>query len=371
MEYMLIEEQDQWPDVVRACDAVSVIAIDTEFMRFNTYYPMLGLVQIYTGKECFLIDPVAVGNLEPLKAILERADLLKVLHACSEDMEVFQHSLGTVPRPIFDTQIAGAMLGVGFSVGYQNLVEHYLSISLPKDQTRSDWLARPLTADQLEYAALDVIHLLEVYDKILEQLDGSPRRAWVLTESEAMGVDIPTLTPPDQCYLKVKGLWQFDASQLNLLKILFAWRETTARKDNVPRNRVADEKALVTIVKEGLNSRSEFQREAGMLPRQLRKYCDQILFLKAEAQQVPEAEFPAQMKRTDTPVSSKKLKKLRQVLAREAEHLNIAPELLTKRRHLEKLIRSEDAQGAYHLPDELKGWREDLIGKPLLVALAD
>lgn len=370
-EYRLIEDDAAWPDVIRACESVPVIALDTEFMRTNTYYPLVGLIQIYTGSACFLIDPLAMKSLQPLADILVRPDLLKVLHACSEDIEVFQHALGIVPAPLYDTQIAAAVLGVGYSIGYQNLVSHYLDISLPKDQTRSDWLARPLSKEQLNYAALDVIHLLQVYEAQMENLLDSPRHEWVLTESDAMGVDIPTLVAPEDSYKRVKGLWQFDRRQLNLLQVLFAWRESTAREENLPRNRVVDEKALISIVRDGLNERAALQRKAGMSPRQVRKYGDQILFLVAEAKRLPDADCPPRVLRTDTPVASSKLKKLRKVLADEAEKLQIAPELLTRRRDLEQLIRSEDASGRYSLPDELKGWREEVIGRPLLAALTE
>ena len=161
-QYQYVETRVQLLSAVEACKSAGVIALDTEFARFNTYYPIVGLIQIATRDDCFLIDPVALSDLEPLAPLLQNPGILKVFHACSEDLEVFQHALGVIPAPLFDTQIAAAVLGVGFSMSYQALVEHWLGVSLPKDQTRSDWLARPLTAQQLHYAALDVIHLLEV-----------------------------------------------------------------------------------------------------------------------------------------------------------------------------------------------------------------
>lgn len=367
--YTLVEDDRDLQMVVDACRGIDVIAVDTEFARFNTYYPIVGLVQIYTGTDCFLIDPVNMDDLEPLSDILVRPDLLKVFHACSEDMEVFQHALGTIPAPVYDTQIAGAVLGVGFSVGYQAMVEHYLDISLPKDQTRSDWLARPLSTQQLDYAALDVIHLLQVYLKQAQELAGTPKQQWVEAESAELGVDIPTMIDPEICYKKLKGLWQLDRRQLNVLKTLFAWREQTARKEDMPRNRVADQKALMAIARGDLSGRQAFQHVAKMTPRQVRKYADDIMFLQSEAGLVPDRDCPEKVVRDDAPVSSAKLKKLRQVVEARAKALSVAPELLIKRRHLEKLLRSEDGRGQYHLPDELAGWREEAIGADLLGAL--
>ncbi len=370
-EYRYIDTDEQLQEVVEACLEVSVIALDTEFARFNTYYPIVGLIQIYTGAACFLIDPLSVSSIEPLKAVMEERSLLKVLHACSEDMEVFQYALGLVPSPVYDTQIASAALGVGFSVGYQALVAHYLDISLSKDQTRSDWLARPLTTSQLDYAALDVIHLLAVYKVQLEALEGGPKLGWVEAESLGLGQGIPTVAAPEDSYKKFKGLWQLNRMQLNLLKALCSWREITARKEDIPRNRVVDQKSLVLIVKEEITSMQGFQNGAGMTSRQVRKYGDQIQVIQAEAKLVSEADCPEIFVRTDAPINNKKLKRLKQVVEERALSLSVAPELLTKRRHLEKLIRSEDAQGQYHLPDELGGWRESVIGEALLAELSE
>ncbi len=371
VDYSYVDKAEQLRTVVDACREVSVIALDTEFARFNTYYPIVGLIQIYTGQQCFLIDPVSIGNIDALIPVMTDSSLLKVLHACSEDMEVFQHSIGVTPQPVYDTQIAGAALGVGFSVGYQALVEHYLSISLPKDQTRSDWLARPLTSEQLDYAALDVIHLLQVYEGQCVELSSGPKLQWIEADSAGLGKDIPTQMAPEDCYKKFRGLWQLNRQQLNLLKILCAWREVTARSENVPKNRIVDQKSLISIVKDGINNKQAFQNVANMSPRQVRRYGDEILFLQSEAKLLPEHECPELVDRTDAPINNKKLKRLRDVVAQRAKILSVAPELLTKRRHLEKLIRSEDVQGKYYLPSELGGWREAAIGEALLVELAD
>jgi ribonuclease D len=371
LEYRYIDTDEQLQEVVEACLEVSVIALDTEFARFNTYYPIVGLIQIYTGAVCFLVDPLSVSSIEPLKTVMAERSLLKVLHACSEDMEVFQYALGIVPAPVYDTQIASAALGVGFSLGYQALVEHYLDISLSKDQTRSDWLARPLTKSQLDYAALDVIHLLEVYKVQFSALKGGQKLGWVEEESLGLGQEIPTVSAPKDCYKKIKGLWQLNRIQLNLLKDLCSWREITARKEDIPRNRVVDQKSLVLIVKEGITSMRAFQNSAGMTSKQVRKYGEQIKIVQAKAKLVPEEGCPEIFLRTDAPINNKKLKRLKRIVEERALSLSIAPELLTKRRHLEKLIRSEDAQGKYHLPGELGGWREAVIGKALLAELLE
>src|SRR5690606_1721940 len=147
----------------------AALAIDTEFMRSETFYPIAGLLQFGVGKVCYLIDPLAINDFEPLRELLLDEAVTKVLHSCSEDLEVFQRWLNVVPAPLFDTQIAAAFAGYGFSLGYAGLIKAVLNIEIPKEETRSDWLQRPLSVAQLKYAALDVAHMLIVYGKLLQQ----------------------------------------------------------------------------------------------------------------------------------------------------------------------------------------------------------
>ncbi|MEX2327160.1 MAG: ribonuclease D, partial [Pseudomonadales bacterium] len=273
VKYHYIDDEAALVRMVTACSAHDVITVDTEFARSHTYYPEVGLVQIYDGENCYLIDPVAIGTLKPLAPLLEDSSVLKVFHACSEDMEVFQYAVGALPSPAFDTQIAAAAVGVGFSISYQNLVGHYLGIDVPKEETRSDWLQRPLTQSQLDYAALDVIYLLMVFNKQQVELTRLQRLDWVAEECSLLTSDIAIIVDPDQCYLRVKSAGRMSKAELNVLRILCAWREREARKQNVPRNRVIEEKALVALARAGAKDRDEL-RLAGLSERQLRKFGD-------------------------------------------------------------------------------------------------
>lgn len=364
-----IEDQAGLLAVIDACMDKPAIAVDTEFARTSTYYPMVGLIQIYNGETCYLIDPLSVTDLSPLTTLLTAPDVIKVFHACSEDMEVFQHSLGVVPTPLFDTQIAVAALGVGFSLSYQNMVEHYLSINVPKEETRSDWLQRPLTKSQLDYAALDVIYLQRVYEQLVAELALQGRDGWVTEECAHLSDNLATMIEPEDFYKKMKGLWKFNRKQLSVLRALCAWREVEARYSNVPRNRIIDQKSLLSIAAENVQDKKGLQRAEGVSPRQVRKYGDDLLLLAVEARKLPEEHTPHLVLKDSTRINSKLLGTLRTLSQSKAETLSIAPELLTKRRYLEQLLISGADSGKYELPRELSGWRQSVIGDELLEAL--
>ena len=369
-EFEIVVSASRLCEVVSLCREKSVVAIDTEFARFNTYFPIVGLIQLYDGDGCYLIDPVEIEDISSLTVLIEDSSVTKIFHACSEDLEVFKHSLGVAPATLFDTQIAAAMLGVGFSVSYQNLVEHYLDIRVPKEETRSDWLRRPLTNAQLKYAALDVIYLLQVYKKQHQHLQQIGRTSWVEQECRDLPTTIATQIDPLAYYQRVKNTARLTRRQLGLLQSLCAWREIKARELDIPRNRVVDEKSLFLIAQLSLH-KPDFQESANLSPRQLRKYGDDLQSMVDAIANVAEHELPPAVLKPTTRVNSKSLKSLKKVVDQKAEEINVAPEMLAKRRHLEQLLRSVDDQGQYSLPAAFDGWREAVIGLELLQQLVN
>lgn len=368
IEYVYIETDEALAKIMSRLRGRAAVALDTEFARSHTYYPEVGLVQLYDGETCYLVDPLGIDDLGVMAEFLLDRSVIKVLHACSEDLEVLQYAVGATPVPVFDTQIASAALGLNFAVSYQTLVEHFLHISIAKDETRSDWLQRPLSDAQLNYAALDVIHLLEVYFEQRDELEAADKAHWVAEECACLGGEVAITLAPEAFYRKVKSASRMTSAELNRLQVLCAWRERLARKLNVPRNRVVEEKALVAIARGDVRDKSRLQHAAGMTPRQVRKYGDEILFMLSEARLVPEHELPKTGPDT-APVNGDQLKMLKRIVQDRAESLNVAPELLARRRHLEQLVRSEELTGDYRLPAPLTGWREDVIGCFLLEAL--
>lgn len=356
-------------EAITSCRNVAVVSIDTEFMRSRTYYPIVGLIQIYDGTTSWLIDPVAVDDISPVAEVLEDENVLKVFHACSEDLEVFERCLGTLPRPLFDTQIAAAAAGIGYSLGYQGLVETLLSVSIPKEETRSDWLQRPLTDKQIEYAALDVIYLLQMYNKLVESMSGTNKLYWVEEECLAVLEDTAITSNPETCYLKLKTAWRLDEHQLNVLKTLCAWREETARRLDSPRSWVVDDKALFAIAKSEIADKNSLKEQANMANKQIRKYGDEILKLAEEARQAPVDECPPLIPRPARAPDPGVMAEMQRVIDDKAQALNMCRELLATKKHLEALFGSIDDRGEYHLPPVLSGWRQEVIGEDLLNVL--
>jgi len=344
----------------------AAIAVDTEFMRTDTFYPIAGLIQLGDGKTSYLIDPLAIENFSPLRALMLDENVVKVLHSCSEDIEVFDCLLGEVPAPIFDTQIAAAFAGFGFSLGYAGLVKAVLGIEIPKDETRSDWLQRPLSASQLKYAALDVAHMLIVYGKLLQLLKTSERLAWV--KSDCADLVLNARKPDDytEAFQKVGFAWKLRQVELAVLRDLCIWREVEARTRDIPRNRLIKEPSLFDIARKQPQDATQLHRIEDIPSRTLRNDTETILaIVRASSASDPET-WPVRLEPPLALQDAPLLKDLKKYVRETADTLQLPPELLIRKKEYEAIVRSGMKGGAYALPERLLGWRYDVIGKGLL-----
>ncbi|MCY1277263.1 Ribonuclease D [compost metagenome] len=345
------------------------VALDTEFVRVDTFYPLAGLVQVGDGQAAWLIDPLLIGDWRPFAALLENPAVVKVLHACSEDLEVFERLTGALPVPLFDTQLAAGYLNLGFSMGYSRLVQEVLSVELPKGETRSDWLQRPLSPTQLSYAAEDVLHLAELYEALLPRLSAE-KNAWLLEDGAELLANQRRVTLPEDVYKDAKLAWKLAPQQLAVLRELCAWREREARARNQPRNRVLREASLWPLARFQPDNLVSLARIDDMHPRTVRQDGEFILQLIKDAAALPPEAWPATLPEPLPPEASGVLKKLRAVGQREAERLDMAPELMLRKKTLEALLKSGFPAGPYQLPESLRGWRRERMGQALLDTLA-
>jgi ribonuclease D len=344
----------------------AAIAVDTEFMRTDTFYPIAGLIQIGDGKTSYLIDPLAITDFSPLRALMVDENVVKVLHSCSEDIEVFEILLGEVPSPIFDTQIAAAFAGFGFSLGYAGLVKAVLNTEIPKDETRSDWLQRPLSASQLKYAALDVAHMLIVYGKLLQILKASERLQWVKSDCADLVFNARKPDNFNEAYYKIGYAWKLRPQELGILRALCVWRETEARSRNIPRNRLIKEPSLFELARKQPQDLVHLQRIEDIPSRTLRNDADTLLEIIRTNLQTDSSTWPP---RLDAPLVQSEgplMKTLKKFVRDIAEGLNLPAEVLIRKKEYEAIVRSGMKGGEYKLPQRLLGWRYEVIGEGLL-----
>lgn len=342
------------------------LALDTEFMRTDTFHPRLALVQVSDGEGVWLVDPLAIDDLTPLAEVLADPGVVKVLHSCSEDLEVLQHAVGGRPAPLYDTQVAAAMTGHGFSLSYRALVERLLGVSLEKQETRSDWLQRPLSAAQLDYAAADVRFLFPVYAQLAQDAARLHRTDWIAAEMAQLLARAAGEVPPREQYLRVKGAGRLDRAGLAALRELAAWREAEARRRDRPRGHVVNDAELLVLAVARPSHWQELNAVEGLRPRMVREYGAALLAVLAEAIALPAAAHPPALDQAPPERAEREfIRACRDWLAERAQQLAIAPEMLARRAELEQLARSWSA-GEPSLPPALaNGWRREVVGEPL------
>ncbi|WP_111643269.1 ribonuclease D [Marinimicrobium alkaliphilum] len=344
------------------------IAIDTEFMRSSTFYPIAGLIQVGDGRGCYLIDPLAIEDMGPLKAVLLDTRVVKVLHSCSEDLEVFQRLLDLVPEPIFDTQIAAAYAGYGFSLGYAGLIKAALGLEIPKAETRSDWLQRPLSVAQMKYAALDVAHMLIIYGKLLKTLKDNGRLAWVREDCALLVSQARQPAVLEEAYRKVGLAWKLQPRELAVLQRLTIWREEQARARDIPRNRLVKEPPLWQMARTQPHTLEQLATIRDLPSRTVADDGETLLALIVEGQNSEPAHWPERLPMPLPRNQTGLMKALKHCVRERAEAQDLLPELVARKRDYEFIVRSGLEGGRYALPPRFAGWRGELVGESLLAA---
>jgi len=351
--------------------SLSAVALDTEFIRTDTFYPKPGLIQVGTGHNIYLIDPLRISEWQPLANLFSNPQVTKVLHACSEDLEVFKRLTDTPPQALFDTQIGAAYANMGYSLGYQALLRQLLQVNLPKDETRSDWLQRPLTESQVRYASLDVVHLLEAYEALKDQLAGHPHWLWAKEDSQRMTEDVTHNTGFGAAWKEVKKAWQLRPQQLAVLRDLCEFREHTARAMDVPRNRVIPKGSLWFLARyqpKDMRSLSGIQE---MRSSVIKKHGEQILALVRQAAQSDSDTWPASLPKPLSKEAKGDGKRIKELLAEWADHFQLPVELVQPNKMVSPILRARKKNGRFSVPESVTGWRRDAIITPLIEQLND
>ena len=354
-------ETSEWIDsndkLQTVCDqllSVTTLAVDTEFIRTDTFYPKIALIQLSDGQQCWLIDVLAIDQFAPLKSLLESPHLTLIFHACAEDLEVLDYALDIQPRNIFDTQIAAGLINIGYSMGYARLVESLFGIQLDKQETRSNWLARPLSQRQLDYAQIDVLYLHRLYRELSMGLADQKRQEWFAEEMQGLFSLVENRKNTDDYYLRIKGAWRLNARSLSVLNRLCCWRENIARTKNKPRSRIIKDSVLLEIAKQLPITKQQLFSVEDWYPGSIKRYGDSVLNETKAVGEEPLLPVLPQPLSKDMMVV---LKSIRETLASVAEDQQIPPEFLCNKKELEDILRSS-LQGNCRWPSRLtEGWR--------------
>jgi ribonuclease D len=316
----------------------------------------------------WLIDPLRITDTAPLANLLTNPDVLKVLHSASEDLEVFQRWLGVMPQPLFDTQRAAALLNIGFGMGYRTLVQEICNVDLPKGETQSDWLKRPLTESQCEYAALDVTWLLQVFQQLYDRCVQHERLQWVLDDGrDATG----TLgTEAGDTHKRVKLAWKLNRRQLGILVATCEWREQVARQKNKPRSWIIDDQTCLQLSQHDPRTLDALSTDVGLPERELRRYGDALLHVLDAQREKSDADLPQPLPAPLDAAGRDTVKKLKRRVSAIASELDVVPEVLLAGKDYELLLR-ERASADTDLPAHWQGWRRNVVIEPLRQALAE
>ncbi|MEE9320622.1 MAG: ribonuclease D [Granulosicoccus sp.] len=344
------------------CTAVragSYIAIDTEFLRERTYRPELCLVQIKQQEHLACIDTLAIDDLSPLFDLLFDTTITKVLHAASQDLEIFYLKKKKVPSPIFDTQLAAPLLGYNEQIGYGNLVREHLGIDLAKSHTRADWTRRPMPTEQIRYALDDVIYLEQLYLDMHGKLETLGRLPWLEPEFAEWENPLKYDQPAGERWKKIRNIQRYKGPTLAIIQSLAAWRELKARETNQPRNWLMKDDILLSIAQQQPTDHVELNHIRGLDRKTRERFGDEILAqINQSRTQTPDP-LPAFAKKKKLNGKTRaQLQLLDAWVHQRAQELDIAPGLLAPVKLLEKVVTGNSTTA-------LRGWREPLLAADL------
>ena len=361
----IVETNEALKAFIQELSTAPYLALDTEFLRDQTYYPRLCLIQVAAPGAEGIIDPLADGlDLTPFFELLKRPEIVKVLHAARQDIEIFYLKAGVIPDPLFDTQVAAMVCGFGDAASYETLSRKLAGVEIDKSARFTDWSHRPLSKRQLEYALADVTHLRVIYEKLSAQLAHSGRAAWV--EEEISALKDPKLyrLDPEFAWRRLKPRTS-NKRFLAMLAALAAWREREAQTRDIPRGRVLKDEALTEIAAHPPESGEGLERIRAVPKGFANSRMGKSLMEAVEAgRHQPPPEGPVHVgsrRKRDREPSPAAIDLLKTLLRLRAEAAHVAPRLIANAEDIEKLAAYEDEDVA-----ALHGWRAEVFGKDAL-----
>jgi ribonuclease D len=346
--------------------AASYCAIDTEFIRESTYYPELALIQIASEDQLACIDPLAISDFSPLADILASPDLLKVFHSSSQDLEILYQKFAAVPTPVFDTQLAAAVLGYNHQISYADLVRQVTGVQLEKKHTRANWTRRPLSRDELDYAMDDVRYLLAVYQDLNARLESGRRYSWIEKDLQAMSDAGNYEVDQSQLWKRLRGVQKLKGEKLQIASDLCRWREQLAQQQNRPRRWIAKDDAIIEIARQKPETIHALSRIPELSDKTVKRHGEKLLRIVAQAADKDSAQWPQHDRIKNLDSRQMALGDCLMALCRMISDSNdIALATLATRKDIDNLILNQKSSRL------TQGWRFAMAGEQRAVVKAE
>ena len=367
-EYIHIESPGGLAEYCRGLREAERLAVDTEFVGEKTYYPRLEVIQLCaeSGPPA-VIDVRAAGDLQPLAELLSSPGCLKIFHAAGQDIEILRRALGVLPLPLFDTQVAAALLGYGAQVSLVNLIRSVLGIEVSGHHTTSDWGRRPLSEGQLRYAALDVLHLHDLHEALIARLEERQRLYWYRDEQEQRIASILAQEEeqPELLFRRIRDWASLRPREMAVLRELAKWREETARNEDLPRRSVMTDETLVELSRFHPQTREKARKLRRVHPGQINRWFDAIQPAMERGLAAPRETWPKKPVQ-EKPEVPPGLMELCQALVRtRAEQEQVAPTIIATSADIQQLLVNRRGLDEQRHP-VLRGWRREVAGEELL-----
>jgi len=361
MDYQYIDSNAQLAEFCGKINNAGYCAIDTEFVREKTYYAVLALIQVASEKHMACIDPLTIDNFDPFIELIQNRELIKVFHSPSQDLEILFQRFSCMPQPVFDTQLAAAVLGYDHQIGYADLVNQIIGIKLEKKHTRANWSRRPLTEDEINYAMDDVRYLLPVYQTLKTELEDKKRYAWIEKDLLAMTSVSNYQIETADLWRRLKGVQKLRGVELQIARHLCQWREQMAQQINLPRRWVVKDDLIIEIARLKPSKVIDLDSIRDVNEKFIEKHGDRILAIVAAAQNTPTSKWPQHDVKQSLSTPQQALGDCLMALCRIiAEDNQIAVATLATRKDIDNLITDRKNSRLS------QGWRFSLAGEKLL-----
>ena len=364
MDYVYIDNNQALADFCNEIVDCQYCALDTEFVREKTYFPVLALIQLATETRQACIDPLAISDFAPLVTLFENESMLKILHSPGQDLELFLHDFNSLPRPVFDTQLAAAVLGYANQIGYADLVQRLCGVQLDKKHTRANWARRPLSEGELDYAMDDVRYLIDMQQQLTAELQKRGRLDWVQADFERMTRAETYTLDATLLWKRLKGVQRLKGKALNNADQLCRWRERVAIDKNRPRRWIIKDEDIVDIARFAPASHQELAQIGNLSKDYIKKNGDAILGVLREAASIDPSDYPRQDDMLKLNNQQQAVGDCLMALCRViCEDNDISLASVTTKKEIDRLVSGER---------DLKlcsGWRHEMLGRHLVAFL--